>query len=127
VYLPGVSQAIFPTGVTTGAEALAYVGVKPGQPVYLKGSLGDYNVELNKSVTLYAGHPGWVDEVYLSSDGWWKVRVKILNSEAQPYLIWCLEDFVKSWTTQRPEISAPVMLDRYERLERDVLGRQFES
>lgn len=119
-------QAIFPTGVTTGDEALAYVGVKPGQQVYLKGSLGDYSVELKKSVTLYEGHPGLVDEVYLSCDGWWKVRVKILDSLAQPYLIWILKDFGNCWTTRTPEVPVPRMLGRYQRLECDVLGEKFE-
>jgi len=118
-----------PTKLSSGAEVLKFLGVGTGYTVYLKRTLGDYNMELKKSVTLSAGHEGIVDEIYLSHDGHWKVRVKILNPLAQPYLIWSLEDFKKSWTKYRKEVhvTAPVMLDRYQRLERDVLGELIEG
>ncbi len=116
-------RLFIPPHITTVAEAHKSLGVTPGSTVYLKVTCGDYNADTKQSVTLQPGHVGIIDEVYLSGDIWWKVRIKILDPLAQPFLIWSFEDFPKSWTLN-PEglVLARPPLSWHQRVDLDKLG-----
>jgi hypothetical protein len=116
-------RAFIPPHITTVAEAHRLIGVLRGQAIYLKTSLGDYDTRSKRSVTLRPGHEGVLDEVYLSEDIRWKVRVKIIDPLAQPFLIWLLEDFPNAWTLDPNMSPKPTLLRRHERIEIDRLGR----
>lgn len=113
-----------PPTVTCSKEAYQYVKVSRGTTVYLMIETGDYNIQAQRSVTLHPGHEGVIDEVYLSDDIWWKIRIKITDPPAQPFLIWGLEDFTRTWTmdpTMFPKPTEP--LRQHERAELDLLGQ----
>lgn len=111
-----------PPEITCTKEAYQYLRVTRGTPVYLKVQTGDYDIRTKQSVTLMPGHEGVIDEIYLSDDIWWKVRIKITDPPAQPFLIWQLEDFLTNWTTDPQAFPNGKLLTRHERLEEDRLG-----
>ncbi len=123
-----IPQAYIPPHITCVAEAQKALGITPGSTVYLKVTCGDYNAALQKSITLHPGHEGIIDEIYISSDIWWKVRIKIVDPLAQPFLIWSFEDFPNNWTTDPNAFARPErLLSCHERLEIDRLGELMKS
>lgn len=87
------------------------MALEPGNIVYLRGDLGDRNIEEKKSVTVPAGTPGTIlGEEH--RDGHVYVVISLPTSPGQKMLTTYAKDFHTMWSMDPPK----QMRDRFERV-----------
>jgi len=95
-------MANYPTEIESPEHASVFVGLKPGERVYLVGDCGDHYE--GRSVVIPHNQKGTVREFFLdpyNGNAWWKMRVDLVASPGRPFLEYSLEDAKKLLSRRR--------------------------